>query len=352
MARKLSTAIQVGFGRENWERAVDFIVEAEKLGVGYAWSAEAWGSDGISPLAYVAARTSKIKLGTGILQAGTRTPALIGMTAATMAALTGGRFILGLGTSGPQVIEGFHGIPFKMAVTRMREIVEIARIVQSGEKLSYSGKVYELPLPGGEGKAIRSAMGQTEPVPVYLATLSPMSLEMTGEIADGWLGTSFMPEHADAFFDYVRKGADKAGRSLGDIDLQAGGVVAFSDDVESLYAPRKPGLAFTLGAMGSRKRNFYNRAFQRAGYEEVALEVQKRWLDGDRQGAAELVPDEMVAQTNLLGTDDMVKDRIRAYRDCGITTIRVAPEGEGMDGKLETLGRFMRLLDEVNEEAA
>jgi alkanesulfonate monooxygenase SsuD/methylene tetrahydromethanopterin reductase-like flavin-dependent oxidoreductase (luciferase family) len=175
---------------------------------------------------------------------------------------------------------------------------------------------------------------------------------MTGEIADGWLGTSFMPEHADAFFDYVRKGADKAGRSLDDIDLQAGGVVAFSDDVESLYGPRKPGLAFTLGAMGSRKRNFYNRAFQRAGYEDIAQEAQKRWLDGDRGGAAELVPDEMVAQTNLLGTDDMVKGRIRAYRDCGITTIRVAPEGEGMGGKLETLGRFMRLLDEVNAEAA
>ena len=186
-------------------------------------------------------------------------PALIGMTAATMATLTGGRFILGLGTSGPQVIEGLHGIPFKMAVTRMREIIEIieiARIVQSGEKVSYSGKVYELPLPGGEGKALRSAMGQTEPAPIYLATLSPKSLEMTGEIADGWLGTSFMPEHADAFFDYIRRGADKAGRTFADLDLQAGGVVAFSDDVDSLYPPRKPGLAFTLGAMGSRKQNF------------------------------------------------------------------------------------------------
>jgi len=195
-------------------------------------------------------------------------------------------------------------------------------------------------------------MGRTEPVPVYLATLSPKSLAMTGEIADGWLGTSFMPEHADAFFDYMRKGAEGAGRSLEDIDLQAGGVVAFSDDVESLYAPRKPGLAFTLGAMGSRKHNFYNRAFQRGGYEEVAQEAQKRWLDGDRAGAAELVPDEMVSQTNLLGTDEMVKDRIRAYRDCGITTIRIDPEGTDMAGKLETLGRFMRLLDEVNAEGA
>ena len=210
MAKKLSTSIQVGFGRENWERAVDFVVEAEQLGVGYAWSAEAWGSDGISPLAYVAARTSKIKLGTGILQAGTRTPALIGMTAATMGALTGGRFILGLGTSGPQVIEGFHGIPFKMAVTRMREIIEIARIVQSGEKVSYSGKVYELPLPGGAGKAIRSRMGKTEPVPVYLATPSPKSLEMTGEIADACPGQSLTPTHAGAAFASLTSGAGGA----------------------------------------------------------------------------------------------------------------------------------------------
>jgi len=318
--------------------------------VDYAWSAEAWGSDGISPLAYVAARTSKIKLGTGILQAGTRTPALIGMTCATMNALTGGRFILGLGTSGPQVIEGWHGIPFRRPVQRMRETVDIARLVQSGEKVSYDGKVYTLPIPGGEGKPIRSMMGASEPVPVYLATLSPKSLELTGEIADGWLGTSFMPEHADVFFDHIRAGAQRAGRSLDDVDLQAGGVVAFSDDVGKLYAPRKPGLAFTLGAMGSKQHNFYNMAFQRAGYEEIARKAQQRWLDGDREGASSLIPDEMVVQTNLLGTDDMVKDRIRAYRKAGVTTIRIDPEGEGMAGRLETLGRYMRLLEQVNAE--
>ncbi|HVP05667.1 MAG TPA: LLM class flavin-dependent oxidoreductase, partial [Dehalococcoidia bacterium] len=153
MPRPLQAAIAFGFGRENWERAVDFVVEAEKLGVGSVWFAEAWGSDAISPLAFVAARTSKIKLGTGILQAGTRTPALVGMTAGTLAALTGGRFVLGLGTSGPQVIEGWHGLPFKQPIQRMREIVDIARLVMSGERVSYEGRVYQLPLPGGEGKA-------------------------------------------------------------------------------------------------------------------------------------------------------------------------------------------------------
>ncbi|MEX0682753.1 MAG: LLM class flavin-dependent oxidoreductase [Dehalococcoidia bacterium] len=274
------------------------------------------------------------------------------MTAQTMNALTGGRFLLGLGTSGPQVIEGWHGIPFKRPVQRMREIVEIARIVQSGEKVAYQGSVYTLPLPGGEGKPIRSAMGASDPVPVYLATLSPKSLEMTGEIADGWLGTSFMPEHADVFFDAIRAGAKRAGRSPDDLDLQAGGVVAFSDDVDALYAPRKPGLAFTLGAMGSKQHNFYNMAFQRAGYESIAKEAQKRWIEGDREGAAGLVPDEMVKQTNLLGTDDMVKDRMRAYRDCGVTTVRVDPEGKGIAARLETLGRCMRLLDQVNAEMA
>jgi F420-dependent oxidoreductase-like protein len=352
MAKKLETSIQFGFGAENWDSTIEFIVEAERLGVDYVWSAEAWGPDGVSPLAFIAAKTSKIRLGTGILQAGTRTPALIGMTCGTMSALTGGRFILGLGTSGPQVIEGWHGLPFKMPVTRMREVIEIARLVQTGEKVSYDGKVYKLPIPGGEGKPIRSGMGKTDPVPVYLATLSPKSLEMTGEIADGWLGTSFMPEHADVFFDHIRAGAQKAGRSMDEIDLQVGGAVAFSDDLESLLPPRKPGLAFTLGAMGSKQHNFYNAAFQRAGYEEIAQKAQQLWIDGDRQSAAALIPDEMVLQTNLLGNDEQVKNRIRAYRDCGITTIRVDPQGEGMSGRLETLGRFLKLVDEVNAEVA
>lgn len=351
MGKPLQASIMFGFGRENWERAVDFVVEAEKLGVHSAWFAEAWGSDAISPLAFVAARTSKIKLGTGIMQAGTRTPALVGMTASTLASLTGGRFILGLGTSGPQVIEGWHGLKWKTPIQRMREVVDIARLVMSGERVSYEGRVYTLPRPGGEGKAIKSSMGAVpQSVPVYLATLGPRSLEMTGEIADGWLGTSFMPEHADVFFEHIKRGAQKAGRAMGDIDLQAGGVVAFSDDVQSLYPARKPGLAFTLGAMGSRQHNFYNEAFQRAGYKELALKAQATWLEGDKQAAAAMIPDAMVAQTNLLGTEDMVKKRIRAYRDCGVTTIRVDPDGRGMEERLDTLGRFMRLLDQVNGE--
>jgi F420-dependent oxidoreductase-like protein len=348
--KELRASIAFGFGRQNWEQAIDFVLEAEALGVYSVWCAEAWGSDAVTPLAFIAARTSKIMLGTGIMQAGTRTPALVGMTAATLSALSGGRFILGLGTSGPQVIEGWHGLPFDRPVRRMREIVEIMRIVMSGERVQYLGRVYELPLPDSEGKAIRSSMGQMAPVPVYLATLGPKSLEMTGAIADGWLGTSFMPEHADIFVEHLNAGALKAGRSLDDLDLQAGGVVAFSDDLESLIPPRKPGVAFTLGAMGSREHNFYNEAYQRAGYKDLALQVQSTWIEGRREDAAKLIPDELVLHTNLLGTDDMVKHRIRAYRDAGITTIRVDPEGRGLRERLDTLGRFMRLLGEVNAE--
>jgi F420-dependent oxidoreductase-like protein len=298
----------------------------------------------VTPLAFVAARTSRIRLGTGIMQAGTRTPALVAMTAMSLAAMSRGRFLLGLGVSGPQVIEGWHGIRFERPVQRIREIVEIVRRATRGERLEFKGSVYELPLPGGEGKALRSAAKPQPNIPVYLATLSPKSLEMTGEIADGWLGTSFMPDHARVFFDHLETGARRAGRSLQSLDLQAGGFVAFSDHVERLIPPRKPGLAFTLGAMGSRQHNFYNDAFKRAGYTDVALEVQRLWLDGHREEAAARVPDELVLKTSLLGTEAMVRRRLELYRDAGVTTLRVEPAGETLDERLATLGRLLTLV--------
>ena len=345
----MRVAISVGVARDDWEQASTYVVEAERLGVDCVWSAEAWGQDAVTPLAYLAAKTSTIKLGAGIIQAGTRTPALVAMTAMTLASMSGDRFLLGMGVSGPQVMEGWHGVRFERPIQRMREIIEIVRTVSRGERLVHQGKVYELPLPGGEGKALKSSAAPRPNIPVYLATLSPKSLEMTGELADGWLGTSFMPEHADVFFDHIAAGAARAGRSLADLDLQAGGVVAFSDDVDQLIPPRKPGLAFTLGAMGSRQHNFYNAAFRRAGYEEVAIDVQNQWLEGNRQEAAARVPDELVVKTNLLGTPDMVKERIVAYRDAGVTTLRVDPQGEGLDGRLETLGRVMELVKSVGK---
>jgi F420-dependent oxidoreductase-like protein len=278
------------------------------------------------------------------MQAGTRTPALVAMTAMSLNAMSGGRFLLGLGVSGPQVIEGWHGIRFERPVQRLRETVEIVRRAARGERLAHKGKIYELPLPGGEGKALRSAARPQPEIPIYLATLSPRSLEMTGEIADGWLGTSFMPEHARVFLDHLEAGAVRAGRSLAHLDLQAGGVVAFSDDVERLIPPRKPGLAFQLGAMGSRQHNFYNDAFKRAGYKDVAVEVQRLWLDGRREEAAAWVPDELVLKTNLLGTEAMVRKRLETYRQAGITTLRVEPAGDTLDARLATLGRLLELV--------
>ncbi len=347
----MRVAIGLGLVNENWDAAAAYVVEAERLGVDAVWSAEAWGHDAVTPLAYLAGKTSRIKLGTGIIQAGTRTPALIAMTALSMASLSGDRFILGLGTSGPQVIEGWHGIRFDRPVQRMRETIEIVRKASGGERLLHKGKVYELPLPDGEGKALRSSARPHE-IPIYLATLTPRSLEMTGQVADGWLGTSFMPEHASVFFDHISAGAKKVGRSLADLDLQAGGAVAFGDDLERLIAPRKPGIAFTLGAMGSREHNFYNQAYQRAGYAEIALEAQRLWLDGQREQAAAQVTDEMVIQTNLLGTEAMVLNRIRAYRDAGITTLRLQPEGETTAERMETLGRALELVKQATNEVA
>lgn len=344
--------LAIGFGaiNEEWEQSAQFVVEAERLGVDIVWSAETWGHDAATPLAYLAAKTSRITLGTGVMQAGARTPANVAMTAMSLASMSGDRFVLGLGASGPQVVEGWHGVDYDRPITRLRETVDIVRIITRGERLFYQGKVYTLPRTGGEGKALKTGAGPRN-IPIYLATLSPRSLELTGEIADGWVGTSFMPEHAGIFFEPMQRGAQKAGRTLAEIDRQAGGAVAFGDDVEQLVAPRKPGLAFTLGAMGSPTTNFYNAAYRRAGFEEAAAEVQRLWVDRRREEAVARVPDEMVLKTNLLGTEAMVKERIRAYRDAGITTLRVQPEGRTLAARLETLGRVVDLVKSVSAEA-
>ncbi len=347
--------IAVGFGaagRDNdWQTNLSFVQEAERLGVDAVWTAETWGFDAATQAAFIGAQTSTIKFGTGVMQLLSRTPAMLGMTALSLDSMSNGRFLLGLGASGPQVVEGWHGQPFARTIPRIRDAVAIIRMLTRGERVAYKGEYYELPRPGGEGKALRIGVQPAE-IPIYLATLGPQSLELTGEIADGWLGTSFIPEHADVFLDHIRAGAVKGGRSFDDIDLQVpAGVVAFSDDVEKLIAPRKPGLAFTLGAMGSKRHNFYNAAYKRAGYADEAAAVQTLWLEGKRDEATALVPDEMVLQTNLLGTEDMVRDRIRAYRRAGITTLRIQPEGADLAARIENLGRTVTLIREVNEEA-
>ena len=346
--------VSIGIGgaasgrKRDFDEQVDYVVEAEKLGVDVVWSAEAWGQDAIAPLAYLAGRTNRIRLGTGIMQISARVPAMTAMTALTMAAISNDRFILGLGTSGPQVVEGLQGRPFDAPLTRMKETVEIIKLAFAGEKIEYHGKYHQLPLPGGQGKALRLSQPGNSRIPIYLATLKPRALEYTGAAADGWLGTSFTPEHGGAHLDYIRKGAEAAGRSFADLEIEVGGTVAFGDDLEALVEPLKPAMAFTLGAMGSPTTNFYNDAFKRGGWEEAGREVQRLWVAGKRDEAIAKVPQEMVIQANLLGDDTMVRKRLLTYRNAGVTTLRVAPMGRDLRERLSTLGRVMDLVRAMN----
>jgi F420-dependent oxidoreductase-like protein len=350
----MKIAIAVGgaaSGRKrDWEDQVAFVVEAERLGVDAVWTAEAWGHDAIAPLAFLAARTSRIQLGTGIMQISARTPSMTAMTALTMAAISDDRFTLGLGASGPQVVEGLQGQPFARPLTRMRETIDIVRQAFRGEKLRYQGKHHVLPRPGGEGVALRLSQPANTGIPIYLATLSPKALELTGELADGWLGTSFTPEAAQVFTDSITAGAARAGRTLADIDLQVGGSLQFGDDVQRMIDARKPGMAFSLGAMGSGRTNFYNDAYCRAGYSDAATEVQRLWLDGKREEAAKHVPDEMISRTSLLGSESAVTARLRAYRDAGINTLRLDAAGKTVADRLDTLGRALDLVRSLASE--
>jgi F420-dependent oxidoreductase-like protein len=348
----VKTAIGVGGAasgqHRGFEKVVGYALEAEKLGVDQAWSAEAWGYDAVSTLAYLAARSQTLTLGTGIMQISARTPSMTAMTAMTMAAISGDRFILGLGASGPQVVEGLQGQSFARPLTRMRETIEIVRMAFRGDKLHYDGKHHVLPRPGGEGKALRLAQPPNPDIPIWLATLSPRALELTGELANGWLGTSFTPEAAEAHLEHLRRGAERAGRKLSDITLCVGASIAFTDDPEPLIQRAKPNMAFQLGAMGSADTNFYNDAYKRGGFEEAATEVQRLWLEGRREEAAAAVPDEMIIRTTLFGNEAFVRDRLRAYRAAGIGVFRIDPHGNDATERLDTLGRALELVREVS----
>jgi len=248
-------------------------------------------------------------------------------------------------------MEGWHGVPFARPLQRTREVIDIVRMIAHGERLNYHGEIYQLPLPGGEGKSLIADARPRPYLPIYLATLGPKNLELTGELADGWIGTSFIPEHAHIFLDSLERGARKVGRSLTNLDVQVhAGSVAFSDAVEHLIPALKVPLAFYLGAMGSRKHNFYNEVFQRAGYTDLALQVQDLWLQGQRKAASALIPDELVLKTNLIGTKEMIRERLRVHQRAGVTTLSVFPTGQTLDARLNTLGQLLDLVKEVNAE--
>ncbi|WP_425837108.1 LLM class flavin-dependent oxidoreductase [Streptomyces fractus] len=348
---RTSTTIEASGG--NWRETVDFVTEAEKLGLDICWVAEAWGSEAPSPLGYLAARTERMLLGSGIIQLATRTPAAIARAAITLSNISEGRFLLGLGPSGPQVIEGLHGVPFARPLARMRETVEIVRMAATGEKIAYEGREFTLPLPGGDAKPMRLSMRAEHELPIYLATLSPKMLRLTGEVADGWLGTSFVPEGAkEAYFDHLDEGLAASGRTRADLDICQGAEVNFVEDEEELAAvvgSRKKELAFSLGGMGSASTNFYNQAYSRQGWADVAAAVRERWQAGDREGAAALVTDDMVLATTLIGTQDMVRKRLAVWRDAGVDTVRLYPAGDTVDARLTTLGRAIDLVREVGK---
>lgn len=343
--------IKIGLSLDpSMPRFLDLAREAERLGVDSVWIAEYWASDAFTPLAAIAAVTERIKLATGIAQLGARTPAMLAMTAQGVQTLSDGRMILGIGASGPQVMEGWHGVPFDRPIQRTRETIEIVKMITAGERLSYDGDVYRLPLPDSQGKAIRSRV-DTAPIPIYVASLGPANLRLTGELADGWIGNSFFPATADAFFDPIAEGAATTGRSIDALDMVVAVGLDFTDDDPDAIAAagrrHADGYAFTFGAMGSAKKNFYNDAFARQGYGDDVAEVQRLWATGDREAAAARVPVEIGLGTNLVGPPAAIRDRLIEYERSGVTTLRVGIDGD-FDRKVADLEHLMALVADAS----
>ena len=329
---------------------VDYVVEAERLGATSVWLPEFWAHDALTPLGALAHATGTIKLGTAIVQLGTRTPAMLAMSAMTLQELSNGRFVLGIGVSGPQVVEGWHGVRFSKPIARTRETIEIIRMVTRGERLDFPGQAYRIPLPGGEGVALRSAARPVE-VPIYVASLGPANLRLTGAMADGWIGNSFLCESSGVFLDEIAAGAASTGRSIEDLDLTVAVSCELTDDVDEAGRRHAEGYAFTFGAMGSSATNFYNQAFERQGFGHAVSEVQRLWLAGDRDAARSAVPTEIGLRTNLIGPPDEILSRLHEYRDCGITTLRVNPMGDTLDAQVSGLGSLLDLVKQVTDES-
>lgn len=317
--------------------------EADRLGYAVCWAAEAYGSDAVTVLTWVAARTERIDVGSAVLQIPARSPAMTAMTAATLDALSGGRFRLGLGVSGPQVSEGWHGVRFDKPLARTREYVDVVRLALSRSRVAYDGEHLQLPLPDGPGKALRLTVHPVrEHIPVYLAAVGPRNLELAGEIADGWLAVFFSPEHSAASLDAVRAGRRRAGRGteadpLAGFDVAATVPVVVADDVERAAEPLRAYSALYLGGMGSRKQNFYNDLAVRMGFSEAAARVQELYLAGRHREAAAAVPLEFVDATGLLGPADRVAARLPAYADAGVTTLSVSPMAPDLEQRLAAL---------------
>src|SRR6185312_5087508 len=314
-----------------FHEAVDRVVELEKSGIEVAVVAEAYSFDAISQLGYLAAKTNTVELASGVLPLYIRTPSLLAMTAAGLDFVSDGRFRLGIGTSGPQVIEGFHGVPFDAPIGRTREIVEICRKVWRRERVQYDGKHYQLPLPADRGTGLGKALQLInhpvrERIPITIAALGPKNVELTAEIAEGWQPVFYYPEKADLVWgDALRAGFAKRDPELGPLDVMVSAALAIGDDVEDRLAWAKPQLALYIGGMGARGKNFYHNLATRYGFGEVADRIQDLYLAGKKTEAIAAVPDELVRNTSLVGPRGFVEERLAVYAEAGVTTLLVQP---------------------------
>lgn len=344
---QLAMQLQYSGGFKESARQVS---EYEKAGLDIVWVAEAYGFDAPSFMGYLAATTDTIQIGAGILPIYTRTPTLLAMTAAGVDAMTDGRCILGLGASGPQVIEGFHGVPYDAPVGRTREIIDICRMTWKRERVTYEGRYYNLPLPEGQGTGLGKPLKTIahpvrEHIPIYVASLGPANVRMTAEKADGWLPIFYLPERADEVWgDDLRAGAAKREASLEPLQVVGGGIVAVTDDPGPILDLGRGIAALYIGGMGARERNFYNQLACRYGYEEEAKLVQDLYLDGKKQEAAAAIPREFLELTNLVGPQGWIKERLAAYKESGVSVLNVIPVSDDPTG---LLGSVRQWVDEL-----
>jgi F420-dependent oxidoreductase-like protein len=311
------------------EQQLEIVKEAEAAGFDSIWAAEAYGSDTATILAWLASQTERIKIGSAIFQMPARTPAMTAMTAATLDQLSNGRMLLGIGSSGPQVAEGWHGQPFAQQLQRTREYVEILRKALARERLEYHGEIYDLPLPDGPGKALKLMIAPVqERMPIYIAAIGPKNTKLTGEIADGWLPTFFSPEHVAEFRTLLEEGAAAAGngkRIDDSFDIAPNVNLCIDDDIDKARDAVRPLLALYVGGMGSREKNFYNALVRRYGFEDAAEEVQSLYLDGKKDEAAAALPVDLIDRTSLVGPKERVKERLEVYREAGVGTLVATP---------------------------
>jgi F420-dependent oxidoreductase-like protein len=306
---------------------LEIVLEAERLGYHSVWTAEAYGSDAATILGWIAGQTSTIRIGSAIFQIPGRSPAMTAMTAATLDQLSDGRMLLGIGSSGPQVAEGWHGQRFGRQMQRTREYVAVVRKALARERLEFHGETLELPLPDGPGKALKLTIAPVQDrIPIYLAAIGPNNTRLAGEVADGWIPTLFSPEHVAEFRPLLQEGADRVeGKTLDGFDIAPTVSVFVTDDLQAARDAMRPFIALYVGGMGSRQQNFYNQLVQRYGFEDAAREVQDLYLDGKRDEAMAALPDELIDTVSLVGPKDVVRERLAVYRDAGVGTLGVTP---------------------------